>query len=123
MAVKTVPRIKVAKPRAPDVMTDLLENAGTQTTAAKQKKPVSGPARVAIRIHKDGLLIAKCLATGVAPSRLFVTIDPLHYPINSRLEIEFINSGSPFSAMTRLPATVISRTINGIELKLDPGLD
>ena len=79
-----------------------------------------GPTKAEIRIHKDGLLVAKCHATGTAPSRLFVAIDPLHYPVNSRLEIEFVNSKDHTSKTARMPATVTSRSVKGVVLKLDP---
>ena len=68
------------------------------------------------------MLIAKCFATGIAPSRLLIAIDPLHYPVNSLLEIEFVNgTGSPAKSV-RLPATVMGRSAKGIELRLDPAL-
>ena len=101
-------------------MTSLAGDAPRKRTTASPGLPVNGAAGTEIRIHRDGLLIAKCNATGIAPSRLFVAIDSLCYPVNSRLEIEFVNSAGPTAESVRLPATVTSRSATGIELRLDP---
>lgn len=75
----------------------------------------------AIRIHKDGLVRGTYKAHGIAPSRIFIGVDPLSYPLNSRLEIEFILENSRESGGYRLSATVTHRSLQGIELKLQPG--
>ncbi|MEN8204553.1 MAG: hypothetical protein ABFS24_00960 [Pseudomonadota bacterium] len=102
------------------VVTDLVEGSSRKPATPSRKLPFKGPAEAEIRIHRDGLLLAKCHATGMAPSRLFVAIDPLHYPVNSRLEIEFINRTDQTAGSARMPATVTSRSVKGIVLKLDP---
>jgi hypothetical protein len=86
-----------------------------KTATSSLNLPAGRAAGTDIRIYKDGLLLAKCHAVGIAPSRLLVSIDPLHYPVNSSLDIEFVDktTGSP-----RLPATIVSRSAQGIELML-----
>ena len=122
MNIETLPRNKVARLPTKKVISALVESTPRKTATPSRKLPVKGPTRAEIRIHKDGMLIAKCHATGTAPSRLYVAIDPLHYPVNSRLEIEFVNHTDQASKPGRLPATVTSRSIKGIELKLDTAL-
>ncbi len=75
-----------------------------------------------IRIYQDGLLIARCSTRSIAPARLFASIDPLPYPVHTRLEIEFISGEKRASGMPRLPVTVIRRSISGIELRISSGL-
>ena len=75
-----------------------------------------------IRIYQDGLLIARCSARSIAPARLFARIDPLPYPLHTRLEIEFISGKNRATGMPRLPVTVIHRSISGIELRISSGL-
>ena len=75
-----------------------------------------------IRIYQDGLLMARCSARSIAPARLFASIDPLPYPVNTRLEIEFISGENRASGMPRLPVTVIQRSISGIELRISSSL-
>ena len=75
-----------------------------------------------IRIYQDGLLIARCSTRSIAPARLFARIDPLPYPVNTCLEIEFISGENRESGMPRLPVTVIQRSISGIELRISSGL-
>ena len=120
MSVERVHRDQVTKLLTEKTVTGLVEGVHRKTATASCNLPVKGPAETDIRIHRDGLLIAKCHATGMAPSRLFVAIDPLHYPVNSRLEIEFVNSKDHSSKTARMPATVTSRSVKGIVLKLDP---
>ena len=122
MNVETLPRNQVTRLPTKKVISTLVESTPRKTATPSRKLPVKGPTKAEIRIHKDGLLIAKCHATGTAPSRLYVAIDPLHYPVNSRLEIEFVNHTDQTSKPGRLPATVTSRSIKGIELKLDTAL-
>lgn len=122
MNIETLPRNKVARLPTKKVISTLVESTPRKTATPSRKLPVKGPTGAEIRIHKDGMLIAKCQATGTAPSRLYVAIDPLHYPVNSRLEIEFVNHTDQTSKPGRLPATVTSRSIKGIELKLDTAL-
>lgn len=86
-----------------------------------QQTALSGkPPEVEVRIHKDGLLIARCHASGIAPGRLFVEIDPLNYPLNSHLTLAFVNPADRSTNSAGLAGTVISRTTRGIELRLDP---
>jgi hypothetical protein len=73
-----------------------------------------------IRLHKDGLLRARCRARGLAPSRLFVWVDPLSFPLNTRLEIEFPGDEGRERAACRLSAIVTRRSSRGIELRLEP---
>jgi hypothetical protein len=87
--------------------------------APAKDQTTSRPTGTRIRIHKDNLLIAKCEATGMGPGRLFVSIDPLHYPVNSKLTLEFVNNTSK-GARALLTATVTARSLKGIELRLDP---
>lgn len=103
--------------------TDTGGGAETVTGQAQQPVPDSHTALVhsAIRIHKDGLMRGTYKAIAIAPSRIFVDVDPLSYPIDSRLEIEFIAENSQGAAGYRLPATVSRRSLNGIELRLQPG--
>ena len=108
---------------AEKVITVLAEDSPRKTAAPTRKLPAIRPAEAEIRIHRDGLLIAKCNAVGMGPSRLFADIDPLHYPVNSRLEIEFVNSKDHSSKSARMPATVTSRSVKGVVLKLDPAPD
>ena len=105
---------------AEKVITALAEDSLRKTAAPLRNLPAIKPAEAEIRIHRDGLLIAKCHAVGMGPSRLFADIDPLHYPVNSRLEIEFVNSKNHASKTARMPATVTSRSVKGVVLKLDP---
>ena len=120
MTVKTVPRKPVSGPRKIIPITTLAEDSPREQATTSPGLPANGTAEKEIRIHRDGLLIAKCYATGLAPSRLFVAIDPLHYPVNSRLEIEFVNSTGATAKSVHLPATVTNRSAKGIELRLDP---
>jgi len=80
------------------------------------------PVESDIRIYQDGLLLARCSTSGIAPARLFARIDPLPYPVNTRLEIEFVSGENGASGMHRLPVTVMHRSISGIELRISPGL-
>jgi hypothetical protein len=105
---------------AEKVITPLAEDSPRKTVMSSLNLPAVRPPEAEIRIHRDGLLIAKCNAVGMGPSRLFADIDPLHYPVNSRLELEFVNSKDHSSKTARMPATVTSRSIKGIVLKLDP---
>ena len=98
-------------------------------TALPEKTPT--PARLVdsqflaeadIRIYQDGLLIARCSTRSIAPARLFASIDPLPYPVHTRLEIEFISGDKRAPGMPRLPVTVIHRSISGIELRISSGL-
>jgi hypothetical protein len=122
MIVKTAPRNQVTSLLTEKVIAAFAEGTPTMSAMPAQGLPFKGPAEAEIRIHRDGLLLAKCRATGIAPSRLFVAIDPLNYPVNSRLEIEFVNSTGSTARAVRLSATVTSRSARGIELKLDPAL-
>jgi hypothetical protein len=122
MIVKKAPRNQVTSLPTEKVIAAFAEGIPLMSTAPARGLPVKGPAEVEIRIHKEGLLLAKCRATGIAPSRLFVAIDPLHYPVHSRLEIEFVNSTGLAAKAARLSATVTSRSVKGIELRLDPAL-
>lgn len=122
MVVKTAPRKQVTSLTTEKVIATLAEGAHLNHAQSSEKLPVNGQTRTEIRIHKDGLLIAKCFATGIAPSRLFIAIDPLHYPVNSQLEIEFVNAAGETAKSVRLPATVTSRSARGFELRLDPAL-
>ncbi len=72
-----------------------------------------------IRILKDGLIRATCTARAIGPRRVFVQVDPLFFPVNSHLEIEFLAGGERGTRRYRLPATVIYRSISGVELKLE----
>ncbi|RLA00277.1 MAG: hypothetical protein DRQ45_07585 [Gammaproteobacteria bacterium] len=105
---------------AEKVITPLAEDSPRKTVIPSLNLPAVRPPETEIRIHRDGLLIAKCKAVGMGPSRLFADIDPLHYPVNSRLELEFVNSKDHSSKTARMPATVTSRSIKGIVLRLDP---
>ena len=122
MVVKKAPRKQVTSLTTEKVIATLAEGIPLNRTQASPQQPANGQAETEIRIHRDGLLIAKSRATGIAPSRLFIAIDPLHYPVNSRLEIEFVNSTGTTAKSARLPATVTSRSARGIELRLDPAL-
>lgn len=117
MSVETIPHDQALTEQA---VTALVEGAPRKSATPAPGVPVKGAADAEIRIHRDGLLIAKCHATGLAPSRLFVAVDPLHYPVNCRLEIEFVNSKDHSSKTARMPATVTSRSVRGVVLKLDP---
>jgi len=97
---------------------DLID--GTTTRVEQDDVYTNNPAEVDIRIYKDGLLIAKCQANGIGAGKLFVAIDPLHYPVNSRLALTFVNPSSHSADSACLTATVIARSLKGIELKLDP---
>jgi hypothetical protein len=120
MNVRKAPRTQVTERLTEDIATPLAEAAPRSRAEATPVLSASGPARVQIRIHREGLLIAKCHAIGLAPSRLLVEIDPLHYPVDSRLEIEFVNFADAHAKPVRLSATVASRSIEGIVLKIDP---
>jgi hypothetical protein len=122
MVVKKAPRKPVTTLATEKVIATLAEGAPLNQSASSDKLSTSGRTGTEIRIHRDGLLIAKCYATGIAPSRLFIAIDPLHYPVNSRLEIEFVNGSEATAKSVRLPATVMCRSARGIELRLDPAL-
>ncbi len=73
-----------------------------------------------IRIYLDGLLMACCKAQSIAPARFFARINPLLFPVNTRIEIEFVSGES--SNGIRLAASVIERDSNGVKLSLDRGL-
>ena len=122
MVVKKAPRKPVTTLATEKVIATLAEGVPLNQSASSDKLSTSGRTGTEIRIHRDGLLIAKCFATGIAPSRLFIAIDPLHYPVNSQLEIEFVNANGETAKSVRLPATVTSRSARGFELRLDPAL-
>ena len=112
-----------SRPPGNKTITVPAEHSPREKASGSRRPPANHAAAAEVRIHRDGLLIARCFATGVAPSMLFIAIDPLHYPVNSLLEIEFVNgTGSPAKSV-RLPATVISRSAKGIELRLDPAFN
>jgi len=119
--VKTATRDPVTR-----LLTELVIDslAGTtrrnSTTAAHTQAARGGAAEAEVRIHRDGLLFAKGHAAGIAPSRLFIAVDPLHYPLNTRLEIEFVNSPGQSTGPVRVSATVLRRSVMGIECRLDP---
>ena len=97
-----------------------LAEKGISSDYRSQAQPTDGrPAGTRIRIYKDNLLIAKCQATGLGPGRLFVSIDPLHYSVDSRLSLEFVSTAHK-GARTLLGATVTARSMDGIVLRLDP---
>ena len=75
-----------------------------------------------IQIYRDGLLIARCRTQSIASLRLFVRTDPLPYPVNTLVEIEFVSGDNRVTGISRLPATVIHRSTSGIELRIGPGL-
>lgn len=75
-----------------------------------------------IQIYRDGLLIARCRTQSIAPPRLFVRTDPLPYPVNTQMEIEFVSGDNRVTGISRLPVTVIRRSTSGIELRIGPGL-
>ena len=120
MKVRKAPRNQVTERLTEDLTASVAEASPRSSTGATPVLSANGPARAQIRIHREGLLIAKCHAIGLAPSRLFVEIDPLHYPVDSRLEIEFVNLADAHAKPVRLSATVASRSIEGIVLKIDP---
>lgn len=122
MTVKSAPRKQASGSHAEIMPGTLAEDDPRENATASPRLPANGAAEIEIRIHRDGLLIAKSYAAGIAPSRMFVAIDSLHYPVNSRLEIEFVNSTGSTAKSVRLPATVTSRSAKGIELRLDPAL-
>jgi hypothetical protein len=122
MVVKKAPRKQVTSLATEKVIATLAEGVPLNQAQSSDRLSANGQTGTEIRIHRDGLLIAKCYATGIAPSRLFIAIDPLHYPVNSRLEIEFVNGAGATAKSVRLPATVMSRSARGIELRLDPAL-
>jgi hypothetical protein len=122
MVVKKAPRKQVTSLATEKVIATIAEGIPLNQAQSSGKLSSNGQTGAEIRIHRDGLLIAKCFATGIAPSRLFIAIDPLHYPVNSRLEIEFVNSTGTTAKSVRLPATVTSRSSRGMELRLDPAL-
>ena len=120
MIAKKVHHKPVTKLLTEKVLADLAEGTSWKNTTPGHNQSAKGPTKAEIRIYKDGLLIAKGHATGIAPSRLSVDIDPLHFPVNSRLDIEFVVSTDRSTMLTRLSATVTSRSVKGIELRLDP---
>ncbi len=120
MSLKSVPRKQVFSLATEKVVATLAEGESLNRTQSSDMLSANGQAGTEIRIYRDGLLIAKCQATGIAPSRLFIAIDPLRYPVDSRLEIEFVNGIGASTKSVRLPATVTSRSTRGIELKLGP---
>ena len=122
MVVKKAPRKQVTSLATEKVIATLAEGVPLNQAKSSDNLSANGQTETEIRIHRDGLLIAKCFATGIAPSRLFIAIDPLYYPVNSRLEIEFVNGGGATAKSVRLPATVTSRSARGIELRLDPAI-
>ena len=117
--VKTAPRDQVTRLLTELVIDSLV--ADTRNSATTARTPVArGPAEAEVRIHRDGLLVARGHAVGIAPSRLFIAVDPLHYPINTRLDIEFVDSPGQSTGHVRVSATVLSRSGMGIECRLDP---
>ena len=50
---------------AEKVITPLAEDSPRKTAAPSRKLPAIRPAEAEIRIHRDGLLIAKCNAVGM----------------------------------------------------------
>jgi len=122
MSLKTVPRKQVISLATEKVVATLAEGESLNRTQPSDTLSANGQAGTDIRIYRNGLLIAKCQASGIAPSRLFIAIDPLHYPVDSHLEIEFVNGNGASAKSVRLPATVTSRSARGIELKLGSAL-
>ena len=111
-----------SRPPGNKTITPPAEDSPREKASGSRRPPANRAATAEIRIHREGLLIAKCFATGIAPSRLFIAIDPLYYPVNSRLEIEFIRCTGMTAKSERLPATVMNRSAKGIELRLDPAV-
>lgn len=97
--------------------------AESDASHAQRLAPVTQAATTAfaVRIHKDGLMRGSYNATGIAPSRIFIRTDPLSYPLDSRLEVEFVAENNQRSIGYRLPALVNRRSLEGVELKLQPG--
>jgi hypothetical protein len=107
--------------------TQLLLSETPSTSTQKIPNPAgSGEPQIQagtdVRIYRDGLLMARCRTQSSASPRLFVRTDPLPYPVNTRLEIEFVSGDNRVTGISRLPATVIHRSTSGIELKIGPGL-
>lgn len=96
-------------------------DAQTRERAERPRLPGTRAAYTTIRIHKDGLMRGTCEAIAIAPSRIFIEADPLSYPVDSRLDIEFVAENNRGSAGYRVPATVCRRSLRGVELKLHPG--
>ena len=118
MTAEKAPREPIGTPQSVSEIIALAEKSIPINNPA-QGQTSGGPTGTRIRIHKDNLLIARCDATGLGPGRLFVCIDPLHYPVDSRLSLEFVNSAEK-GTRTLLTATVTARSVDGIELRLDP---
>ena len=84
---------------------DIGKTVDTQAGAARE-----------IRIYREGLLVARCKALDIVPSGLIAVIDPLPYPVTTRLEIEFVSVDKGTGGYPRIPAIVTQRTTSGIEL-------
>ena len=118
MNAETAPRDLIDTQQSLNEIIELAEKS-IPPTRQIQDPAASKPAGTRIRIYKDNLLIAKCQATGLGPGRLFVSIDPLHYLVNSQLSLEFVDTVER-GARTLLTATITARSVNGIELRLEP---
>jgi len=118
MTAETAPRDLIGTQQSLSEIIALAEQ-GIPTIRQTQDPATSKPAETRIRIYKDNLLIAKCKATGLRPGRLFVCVDPLHYPVNSKLSLEFVNTAEK-GTRTLLSATITARSVYGIELRLEP---
>lgn len=118
--VKTAPRDQITRLLTELVIDSLAADTSRNNVTTSRTPAARGPAEAEVRIHRDGLLVAKGHAVGIAPSRLFIAVDPLHYPINTRLEIEFITSTNQSTGPVRVSATVLRRSTMGIECRLDP---
>jgi len=118
--MKTAPRDQVTRLLTELVVDSLAADTSRNSATTARTPAARGPAEAEVRIHRDGLLVAKGHAVGIAPSRLFIAVDPLHYPINTRLDIEFVDSPCQSTGHVRVSATVLSRSGMGIECRLDP---
>jgi hypothetical protein len=118
--VQTAPRSRVTRLLTETVIDSLATGTSCNSATAAHRPAAKGPAEAEVRIYRDGLLVAKGYAAGIAPSRLFITVDPLHYPINTRLDVEFVNDPGKASGSIRVFATVLCRSVKGIEVRLDP---
>jgi len=118
--VKTATRDPVTRLLTELVIDSLAGTTRRNRTTAAHTPAARGAAEAEVRIHRDGLLFAKGHAAGIAPSRLFIAVDPLHYPLNTRLEIEFVHSPGQSTGPVRVSATVLRRSVMGIECRLDP---
>lgn len=68
-----------------------------------------------VRLYRDSSLVALCKVHYAGFSGMFIRTDPLLFPKNTLVEVEFVDNAEQYGA-TKRSAVVTERSIHGIGL-------